>query len=128
KYQLYDATRNHVLLASDIEFIRHYLLLEQQNSENRFSFTLSVVGDTRKLIPSALFTPWVEEIARQHPAELGVKFEVDDCLIKFACTVSGISLVDCDFQKPRQKLKMLYGDNQVVSKGINSIELQINIC
>src|SRR5690606_28799598 len=64
KYQLYDATRNHVLLASDIEFIRHYLLLDQQNSESLFSFTLSVVGDTRQLIPSALFTPWVEEIAR----------------------------------------------------------------
>lgn len=128
RYQLYDCTRNKVLLASDIGFIRNYLILEQQNSGNRFSFTLSVTGDSNKFIPPVLFTPWIEEIIGQHPTELFVKFDMDDCLIKFECAGSGIDISPCDFQKAEQKLELLYGSDVVVNKGIDSIALQLRVC
>ena len=126
KYQLYDAARNKVLLASDIEFIRHYLVLERQNSGNRFAFTLTITGDVHQFIPPALFTPWIEEITSQHPEELSLKFDIQNGLIVFTCVVKGADLSACDFRSAEQKLALLYGHDGVVQKTNDSIALQLN--
>ena len=128
RYQLYDCTRDKVLLKSDIEFIRNYLLLVQQNSKNSFSYTVSVSGDTTKFISHALFMPWIEEIIRQRPTGLFIQFVVDDCSIKFKCAVSGIDLSRCDFKKAEQKPILLYGNDIAINKGADSITLQLKIC
>ena len=128
RYQLYDCKRNKVLLESDIEFIRNYLILEQQNSKNRLSFTISVKGNSKQFIPPALFTPWIEEIILQHPTELYLKFDMDDCFIKFECKVSKMDLSRCDFTRIEEKLKLVYGHDIAIRKGIDSIALQLKIC
>ncbi len=128
RYQLYDCKRSKVLLESDIEFIRNYLILETQNSESRLSFTISVSGERNKFIPPSLFIPWIEEITRQHPTELHVKFGIDDCLIRFKCLVSGMDLSRCDFPKIEQKLALLYDNDITTNKGPDSLELQLRIC
>src|SRR5690606_10409757 len=128
RYQLYDCTRDKVLLASDIEFIRNYLLLEQQNANNRFSFTVSVTCDTKLFVPPASFIPWIEEIISQNPNKLWVKFDINGCLIKFICQVSGVDLGCCDFQKAAQKPELLYGDDLEVLRSSNSMVLKLNQC
>ena len=128
RYQLYDSRRNKVLLESDIQFIRNYLVLERQNSESSFSYTVLVNGDSNKLIPPALFTPWIEEIARQHPTMLHVKFVIDEYSIQLECIVSGMNLSYCDFSKIEQKLVLLYGNDILINKTRDSIELQLKIC
>lgn len=128
RYQLYDCSRNKVLLESDIEFIRNYLILEQQNSENRLSFTLSVRGNGNKFIPPALFAPWIEAIILQGAGELSVNFDIEDCWIKFECKVSKMDLSLCDFTKIEEKLELVYDGDIVVSKGIDSVALQLNVC
>lgn len=128
RYQLYDCTRDKVLLATDIEFIRNYLLLEQQNANNEFSFTVSVTGDPNLFVPPALFLPWIEEIIRNNPRGLWVVFDISSCLIEFTCQVSGIDLGSCDFQKTTQRPELLYGDDLEVFKSANSIVLKLNLC
>lgn len=128
RYQLYDCKRNEILLESDIKFIRNYLILEQQNSDNRLAFTISVRGDRNIFIRPNLFTPWIEEIIIQHPTELDVTFDIDDCLIKFECKVSKVDLSLCDFTKIEKRLELFYGSDIIISEGINSITLELKIC
>src|SRR5690606_15075881 len=115
-------------LEADIEFIRSYLLLVQQSSRNSFSYTVSVTGPTNTFISHALFMPWIEEIVKQHPKELFIQFHIDDCSIQFKCTVSGIDLSRCDFQKAEQKPTLLYGSNIAISKGADAITIQLKTC
>ena len=49
-YQLYDATRDEVLLTAEIACIRRYLMLKQLNSEHPFSHTVTVEGDVHRLV------------------------------------------------------------------------------
>lgn len=128
RYQLYDCTRDKVLLASDIQFIRSYLLLEQQHTNKGFSFTLSVTGDPNLFVPPALFLPWIEEIIRKIPMGLSVKFDISNNLIEFTCQVSGVDLGSCDFQKAAQRPEVLYGDDFELFKNSNSIVLKLNLC
>jgi sensor histidine kinase YesM len=127
RYQLYDCRRNKVLLESEIEHIRNYLLLEQQKCGNRFTFSISINGKTNIFIPPSMFMPFIEEIIRQHPAELLIYFEVAHQSIRFTCTVPETDLSVCDFQKTRQRLELLYGSRAFLNKGNGSIELQL-IC
>lgn len=128
RYQLYDSKRNRVLLESDIEFIRNYLLLERQNSGDELSFTLSVRGNSNKLVSPALFIPWIEEIVKNHPTEIHIEFDVEDCLIKFDCGVSGLDLSLCDFSKIEEKQIALYGNDIEVSIKVDVLKLQLQIC
>lgn len=128
RYQLYDSKRDQVLFESDIQFIRNYLILERQNSENRLSFTISATGARNRFIPSSLFIPWIEEITSQHPTTLDVKFAIDDRLISFGCKVSGMGLSRCDFSKIEHRQKLLYGDNIRIVKRSSSLELQLKLC
>ena len=128
KYQLYDATREQVLLASEITFIRQYLQLEQQNRKYPFTYTVTVEGHDHRLVPPALLSPWVEEIIRQRPSDLSVGFEVDDGTIRFTCRVAGVRLDSCDFGKVEQQVKVLYGDDAVIHQSTDSITLLLKRC
>lgn len=127
-YQLYDCRRNSILLESDIEFIRTYLILEQQNSGNRFTFTISVTGKVNQFIPPNLFMPLIEEIMKQQPVKLSIIFNTDNCLIRFECIVPDTDLSLCDFKKSEQRLLLLYGNNIFIGKKNESIKLQFKIC
>ena len=128
RYQLYDCTRNKVLLGSNIEFIRNYLFLAQQNSGNRFTFSLLVTGDSNKLVPPSVFTQWIEEIISQQPEKLIIHFDIRDCWVLFECKVSGIELIQNNFKKTEQKMHLLYGKNTVFEIGLNAVKLHFNAC
>lgn len=128
RYQLYDSKRRHVLLESDIEFIRNFLTLEKQNRCGRLSYSVSVQGNTNKLVPPALFIPWIEKITRQHPDEIRIKFEVSQCQIGFECRIGGVESSLCDFSKIEEKLKELHGDDISVKIKNNVLQLDLNVC
>lgn len=128
KYQLYDAMRERVLLAAEITFIRQYLRLEQQNRKQAFAYTVTVEGNDHRLVPPALFSPWVEEIIRQRPSDLSVGFHVDGGTIGFTCRVTGAGLGACDFRKVEQQIALLYGDDAAIHQSTDSITLQLKRC
>ena len=125
KYQLYDATRERVLLAAEIAFIRQYLRLEQQHAGPPLSYTVTVDGDDHRMVPPALFSPWVEEIARRHPPELSVGFVVNDNAIRFTCRVVGMGLASCDFRKVEQQVKLRYGDAAAIRQSTDFVTLEL---
>lgn len=128
RYQLYDSKRRQVLLESDIEFIRNFMRLEQQNRCGKLSYSVSIQGNTNKLISPAMFISWIEKITTQHPDEIHISFGVEQNHIDFECKVVGIDLLLCDFSAIEQKLKALYGDDISVAITSNKLELDWEIC
>jgi sensor histidine kinase YesM len=127
-YQLYDNRRDSVLLESDIEFIRNYLTLEQQNSGHRLTFTLSATGRINRFIPPGLFTPLIELALKQQPDELRIRFDVDNEWIRFECITPNVHLSSTGFKKTAQRLELQYGDKIILSKKDESIGLRFGIC
>jgi sensor histidine kinase YesM len=126
-YQLYDNRRDSVLLESDIEFIRNYLTLEQQNSGHRLTFTISATGKTSRFIPPGLFTPLIELALKQQPDELQIRFDVDNEWIRFECITPNVRLSSPGFKKTAQHLELQYGDKIILNKKDGSIGLQFSI-
>src|SRR5690606_38802957 len=78
RYQLYDSRRERVLLTAEIAFLRDYLALHRQNSDERFSFELSVNGNTSRLVAPSAFIPCVEEVMQHRPTALHMQIDVED--------------------------------------------------
>jgi hypothetical protein len=123
-YQLYDNSRDSVLLESDIKFIRNYLTLEQQNSGHRLTFTMSATGKTNLFIPPGLFTPLIELALKQQPDELRIRFDVDNEWIRFECITPNVRLSSAGFEKTVQRMELQYSDKIILNKKDESIELQ----
>ena len=66
RYQLYDSTRDKVLLTSDIHFLEDFLNLEKVRRDN-FDFLISKEGDlSGVLIPPLLFISFVENAVKHN--------------------------------------------------------------
>lgn len=128
RYQLYDSKRRQVLLESDIEFIRNFMILEKQNRCGKLTYSVSVQGNTNKLLAPAMFIPWIEKITTQHPDEVHIGFNVEQNHISFECKVVGLDLLLCDFSTIEQKLKALYADDISVAITSSKLELDWKIC
>lgn len=128
RYQLYDRTRNKVLLASDIAFIRNYLLLHQQNSGGYFSFKLSVNGDSNKLIGPSTFTPCVEELVSLNPQKLLLNYGLNEEWVELQCDASGIDFHKNNVDEAIQKLRMIYGDHTIVEKESTTLRIRLKVC
>lgn len=128
RYQLYDSKRNQVLLESDIRFIRNFMLLVEQNSCGRLAYSVSVQGNTHKLLPPALFIPWIERITTQHPDAIHIAFNARDSHIHFECNVEGLDLFLCDFSTIEQKLRKRYRDDISVVITRSKLAVDWKIC
>jgi sensor histidine kinase YesM len=93
RYQLYDSTRNKVLLSSDIHFLSDFLNLEKIRRDN-FEFTVYSQGDTGSImIPPFLFTTFVENAVKHnmdaHKASyVHLNFRVEKSTLYFSCVNS----------------------------------------
>lgn len=123
RYELYDCKRERVLLKSDIQFIDNYLSLEQQNLENKFTYTISVMGSTNYFLTPFIFMPFVQEVMMQKPLEIVIGFKIQEELIHFSMNVIGIDLSECNFQKVEQKLALLYSNNFSINRDKSSLIL-----
>lgn len=79
RYQIYDSTRENVLLGKDIEMISYYLLLEKIRRDN-FKYEIKINGDINGLlIPPLLFINFIENALKhgvdsREPSFLLVEF------------------------------------------------------
>lgn len=127
RYELYDCKREKVLLESDIEFIDHYLLLEQLKPEKEFTYTIHVTGKTNFFIPPFLFIPIIQEVMKQLPTDITIRFEAANHYLKFDCNVSGAEFTNCDLTKEQQQLEVLYGSDAKIFKRVESVKIHLNI-
>lgn len=90
RYQLYDSTREKVLLTSDIHFLEDFLNLEKIRRDT-FNFILSKEGSiSGVLVPPLLFISFVENAVKHNndstrSSYVNVFFEVKDDELIFQC-------------------------------------------
>lgn len=125
RYELYDCKREKVILKSDVEFVRNYLMLEQQRSGSDFTYAVTTEGNMSLFIHPFIFMPIVQEIMGKDPDNISVCFRVDNSMVIFECKVSGVDLSKCDFNKAEQRLKVLYSKKFNINKTVDSVKLQL---
>lgn len=95
RYQLYDCSREKVLLVTELSFLTNYLTLEKLYSD-RFEYTLSSDGEINfQFIPPLLFIPFVQytvgQIYEQNAVcatlHIHVDVEVDTVIFTCFCTI-----------------------------------------
>lgn len=132
RYQLYDSTREKVLLTSDIHFLEDFLNLEKIRRDT-FNFILSKEGNiSGVLVPPLLFISFVENAVKHNndaarSSYVNVFFEVKDDELIFQCINSkpqhravpysgGLGLANI-----RRRLELLFPSNHSL-KIINDVE------
>ena len=91
RYQLYDSSREKVLLNSEIRYLNDYLTLEKE-CNSRFDFKITYPEYVRNyLIPSSLFISFVENSLKKLSAThentwLHINFSVIDDILTFSVT------------------------------------------
>ena len=91
RYQLYDSSRDQVLLGADIRFLHHFLSLEKIRRDF-FEFTINEEGTERpQMVPPLLFIPFVENaikhnIQSEAGAYVKLGFVLKAAELIFTCT------------------------------------------
>ncbi|RKR82126.1 histidine kinase [Mucilaginibacter gracilis] len=91
RYQLYDSSREQVLLSADIRFLRDFLSLEKIRRDF-FEFSIEETGTDRlQMLPPLLFIPFVENAVKHNiQSEAGAYVWLDFVLtgteLLFTCT------------------------------------------
>lgn len=134
RYQLYDCSRQKVLLSSEIAFLINYLTLEQ-SSLPQFRYQFTAEGEVnRMLVPPLLFIPFVQhimELAHEQqtllPVSLDIHLKAEKGTIVFTCMCRQLNLsVNRGLERIRQRLDLLYGDRYGLSLTTGCIRLELN--
>lgn len=71
RYQLYDSSKEKIVLSKDIAFIRNFLSLEKIR-KNDFTFTINTEGNMdAQMLPPFLFIPFVENAVKHGASTVG---------------------------------------------------------
>lgn len=131
RYQLYDSKREHVMLSSEIIFMKDYLYLEKMRSDN-FLFTIAEIGNVKSIsIPALLFVPIIETAARyiaihgnENSSIIEIEIRLENNILHFICHVSNLNETN-PFSTEREllfkQIELIYGKNSSIQ--ISSSEL-----
>lgn len=117
RYQLYDSTRDKVLLTAEIIFLRNFLDLEKdRRNGNGFSFSISTEGNINQiLIPPSLFTPFVEYVidhikTDEKESFISLIFNIENKCLYFTCigTKSVSPVEDNGLSTIKRRLELLF--------------------
>ncbi len=114
RYQLYDCSREKVLLDAEIAFLTNYLLL-QKACHSDLDYRISTAGKiTGIFIPPLLFLPFIQEAVTDLRKEvsdimLSVVFESVDQSVLFSCNCKSAELLECSsLLNLRNRLERLF--------------------
>jgi LytS/YehU family sensor histidine kinase len=121
RYQLYDCSRDKVLLSSEIRFLNNYLTLEKLYS-NRFDYTISHEGAINSVLtPPLLFIPFVKQAVQQIYSQeectfIQVHFKTGNDMIEFTCNFcEGRPPTEESYAQIRQRLALVYKNRYILS-------------
>lgn len=133
RYQLYDCSRQKVLLSSEIAFLTNYLTLEQDSSA-RLNYELTSEGEVnRMLVPPLLFIPFVQYVVKllherklSAPVSLKIHLKVEKGTVIFTCICPELDLSEGrGLERIRQRLNLLYGDHYELLLTTKCIRLEL---
>ncbi len=125
RYQLYDSTREKVLLHTDISFLENILSLQTIHSKG-LSYSLSEYGDTRRtFVPPLLFPSFVEYIIKRIPenaeqTNIQLHFQIENGKLSFTCVGTGLIHPEENgnenpmIERVKRRLELLYHDLYVL--------------
>ena len=147
RYQLYENSKEKVLLSSEIDFMRNLLKLEQIRKDN-FEFELNINIDTNYLssiiLPPSLFTVFIENAIKHSVSEneydkiVKIQFFISENKLHFICENSldkdskiksnknngGLGLVNI-----KRRLELIYGEEYTldISSTSNNYLVKLSI-
>ncbi|MCD8184104.1 MAG: histidine kinase [Bacteroides sp.] len=131
RYQLYDCSRERVLLSAEIKFLNNYLTLEQMYS-GMFSFNIQSDKEcSHVLIAPLLFISFVQSAISKvyevkEEASIAIWFETTDDRVTFTCRCEpGEIFFDMDFSKVCKRLDFLYGNRHSLT--VTGKEVTLNL-
>lgn len=131
RYQLYDCSRDKVLLSSEINFLTNYLALEKLYF-NKLNYSISSEGDVhRVLVSPLLFIPFVQNTINQIQNQdkesiINLHFKSDDNVVYFTYNLNNTEIpIDSDLSAIKQRLNLLYHDNFTLSTTSSTIKLEL---
>lgn len=131
RYQLYDCSREQVLLSAEIKFLNNYLTLEQSHSD-LFSFTIHEEKETAyMLVAPLLFISFVQaavlKIYEQNSrTALELDFSASNGNVTFCFSSTPAPLfIDIDYSKINQRLNLLYPERH--SLRISDCRITLNL-
>lgn len=131
RYQLYDCSRDQVLLSSEITFLTNYLDLEKLYFD-KFNYSISSQGDIHRVfVAPMLFTPFIQNTINQiqtHNREsvIDIHFKSDDRVVCFTYQPDNYnSPKDSELSAIKQRLDLLYEDKYTLSTQNNRVKLEL---
>lgn len=131
RYQLYDCSRDQVLLSSEITFLTNYLDLEKLYFD-KFNYSISSQGDIHRVFVSPmLFTPFIQNTINQiqtHNREsvINIHFKSDNRVVCFTYQPDNYnSPKDSELSAIKQRLDLLYEDKYTLSTQNNRVKLEL---
>ena len=128
RYQLYDSSRESVLLSADIQFLTNFLNMEKKCCRN-LRFSVQLEGDINNcLVPPLLFIPFVEQTVaaindEDSPAHIAIFFRVNGIVLDFECRFEcedvyllSIQKTDDGLNNIHRRLTLLYGHLYTIGK------------
>lgn len=134
RYQLYDCSRESVLLSAEIQFVTTYLQIEK-SYYGKMDFDVITSGEVRHVIVAPLlFLPLVQSAVRSFNRDgayfnLRLTFDVVGGVVLFRCDCNGDDLLSSpDLIKFRQRLQRLYAGKHVLSVGQTEASDGYSVC
>lgn len=131
RYQLYDCSRDKVLLSSEINFLTNYLALEKLYFD-KFDYSISSEGDVhRAFVSPLLFTPFIQNTINHiqdynREPVIHLHFRSDDGVVYFSYKPDNNEIpADSELSGIRQRLNLLYHDNYTLSTTNSIIKLEL---
>jgi hypothetical protein len=133
RYQLYDCSREKVLLNSEISFLTKYLNLERLLRSD-FDYELSIKEGYKNIaISPLLFIPFVQKIIEkinneEHSVFLELAFNVTTESLIFTCQADNcFILLNEDFTSVQKRLELLYTNNYTLSITENMLVFRLDL-
>lgn len=131
RYQLYDCSRDKVLLSSEITFLTNYLDLEKLYFD-KFNYTISSQGDVHWIfIAPMLFTPFVQNTINRIQTQdqeftIDLHFKLDGRIVYFTYQSDNYNIPsDGELVGIKQRLDILYQNNYTLSTKNRIINLEL---
>jgi LytS/YehU family sensor histidine kinase len=118
RYQLYDSTRNEVMLSSEIASLENLLNLKKEQLKG-FKYSIAIDDDSKQLLaPPLLFVSLLllvigEIKENENNPAINLSFNINEHLLEFTCigTSSLGSINSDDFFNIKRRLDLLFGEN-----------------
>jgi hypothetical protein len=135
RYQLYDSTRNEVMLSSEIASLENLLNLEKEQ-HNGFTYSIKIDGDTKQLfVPPLLFISLVLPVIKNIKEEeknpfVHLSFNIKEDLVIFTCmgTKPDKSTGFKDTSNIKRRLELLFAGNYTLDFSEEEVSQTIYLC